>query len=120
MNIKLFFKILGFGLLLFVILMVSLFVMSIITSSEQPNAYWWVGAIVAAPMTACSFWFSRLLHAASFKQALSFGGIWALELLAILLIIAIPNQTAGIVFGQWSTYLIFLGVALGPLLWTRK
>lgn len=37
-------------------------------------------------------------------------------LAGILLFIAIPNQTTEVVFGNWSIYLIFLGVAVGPLL----
>lgn len=71
---------------------------------------------MAVLMAACSRWFSRRLHAASTKQALTFGMVWAVMLAAILLLIAIPNQTTEIVFGQWSTYLIFIGVAVGPLL----
>ncbi|PIS43014.1 MAG: hypothetical protein COT24_00545 [Candidatus Kerfeldbacteria bacterium CG08_land_8_20_14_0_20_40_16] len=117
---KLYPKILGFGLLLFVATMLLLFIMSIVTGSEQPVDYPWVGVVVAVIMTFCSLWFSRLLPMESAKQALRVGIIWALMLIAILLIIAIPNKTTSIVFGQWSMYLVFVGVAVGPILLKRK
>jgi len=109
-------KAFGYGLLLFLITMVLLFLMSVVTQSDQSVDYPWAGAIIAVLMAGCSRWFSRLLHPASTKQARTFGIVWAVMLAAILLLIAIPNQTTEIVFGQWSTYLIFIGVAVGPLL----
>ncbi len=116
MSPKMYLKIFGYGLLLFVITMVLLFGMSIITQSEQPIDYPWAVAAVAMLMAACSRWFFCRLQAASAKQALTLGIIWALMLAGILLLIAIPNQTTEIVFGRWSTYLIFIGVAIGPLI----
>jgi len=115
-SVKRGFKILGYGFLLLIITMVLLLIMSFITGSDQPVDYWWVGIVVAVIMSACSLWFSRLMHAASTKQALILGIIWALMLTAILLIIAVPNGTVNVVFGQWSAYLVFIGVAVGPVL----
>lgn len=119
-SIKNSFKILGYGFLLFIITMILLFLMSIVTGSDQPVDYWWAGVVVAVIMSAFSLWFSRLMHAETTKQALILGVIWALMLAAILLIIAIPNHTTAIVFGQWSTYLVFIGVAVGPVLMKPK
>lgn len=113
-------KIFGFGFLLFIITMLLLFIMSIVTQSDQPIDYWWPGVVVAVIMTACSLWFSRLMRVTTTKQALTCGIVWAVMLAAILLIIAIPNQTTEIVFGQWSIYLVFIGVAVGPLLLKKK
>lgn len=116
-SIKRGFKILGFGFLLFIINAVLLIMISMVTQSEEPiDYYWWLGVIVALLMTACSLWFSRLMHAETTKQLLILGIIWALMLVAILLIIAVPNHTTSVVFGQWNTYLVFIGVAVGPLL----
>lgn len=120
MTLKISLKVFGFGFLLFIITMLLLFLMSIVTGSDQPIDYWWAGIVVAVIMAAFSLWFSRLMRAATTKQALILGVIWTLMLAAILLIIAIPNQTTSIVFGQWSTYLIFVGVAVGPLFGKQK
>jgi len=120
MTLKTDLKIFGYGLLLFIITMILLFLMSVVTGSDQPIDHWWVGVVVAVIMTFISLWFSRLMRAATTKQALILGVIWALMLAAILLIIAIPNKTTSIVFGQWSTYLVFIGVAVGPVLMKPK
>ena len=116
MGKKLYLKVFGYGFLLFIITMILLFLMSVVTGSDQPVDFWWVGVVVAVLMMFCSLWFSRLMHANTSKQALTFGIVWAIMLAAILLIIAIPNGTTAIVFGQWSTYLVFIGVAIGPVL----
>jgi len=113
-------KVIGYGCLLFIATMILLFLMSVVTGSDQPVDFWWVGVVVAVLMMLCSLWFSRLMRANTSKQALTFGIVWAIMLAAILLIIAIPNGTTSIVFGQWSTYLVFIGVAVGPALMKPK
>ncbi len=112
MNTRMYLKIFGYGLLLFLITMGLLFAMSVVTQSDQPIGYPWVGAVIGALMAGISGWLSRRLAVAK----LMLGIFWAVEIAAILLLIAIPNQTTAIVFGQWSTYLVFIGVAVGPLL----
>ncbi|MFA6099071.1 MAG: hypothetical protein WCV50_06075 [Patescibacteria group bacterium] len=112
---KIHFKVFGYGLQLFIITLLLLFIMSAITSSEQPVDLWWAGTIVAILLAGCSWLFTLRLHPAKKKQAFTFGAIWAVMLVVILLLITIPNGTTDIVFGQWSTYLIFIGVAVGPL-----
>ena len=116
---KLYRKIIGLGLLLFVATMLLLFIMSIITGSEQPIDHPWVGIVIAVIMAFFSLWLSRHLPLESTRQALTVGIIWALMLVAILLFIAIPNQTTSVVFGQWPSYLIFVGVVEGPMLVKR-
>ncbi len=117
-------KIFGFGFLLFIITMVLIFIMSLVTGTEDteypPAKFLWVGVVIAMLLAACSLWFSRRLHSASIKQSLTYGIIWAVMVAVILLIIAIPNQTAGKVFGHLGTYLIFIGVAVGPVLFKPK
>ncbi|MFA5051868.1 MAG: hypothetical protein WC544_02270 [Patescibacteria group bacterium] len=109
-------KLAGYGLQLFVLTMLLLFIMSVVTGSDQPVDYWWTGIIVAVLLAGCSWLYSRRLKPPTRKVALAYGMVWAVMLALILMIIAVPNQTAPIVFGQWSTYLIFIGVAAGPSL----
>ncbi len=113
-------RVIGYGLLLFIITMVLLFVMSVITESDQPLDKWWVSAVMAIIMMAVSLWFSRTLRPGSASQAFLFGGVWAIMIAGLLLAIAIPNGTTNIVFGQWPTYLVFIGVAVGPVLLKPK
>jgi len=105
-----------YGLLIFVITLALLFVLSLIAGSDQPVDFWWIGVIIAILITLVSLWFSRRLHPATTRQALTYGIVWAIMLAVILLIIAIPNGTTSIIFGQWSMYLVFIGVAIGPIL----
>lgn len=105
-----------FGFILFVIVMLLLFLMSIITGSDEPTGFWWVGIIIAILMTFFSWLFAKIIKPVGNGQALLYGLIWAIIVAGILLIIALPNGTTGIVFGQWSTYLVFVGVLIGPLL----
>ena len=113
---KSYLKVFGYGLLLFVITNLLLLSVSFISQSDQPIDHWWVGTIVAILVAFFSWLFARRLHPTTSKQAFTYGTIWAIMLAGILLIIAIPNKTTSIVFGQWSTYLIFVGTAMGPLL----
>ncbi|MFA5107868.1 MAG: hypothetical protein WC497_06150 [Patescibacteria group bacterium] len=113
-------RVIGYGLLLFIITMVLLFVMSVITGSDQPLDKWWVSVVMAIIMMAVSLWFSRTLRPGTVSQALLYGGVWAIMIAGLLLAIAIPNDTTSIVFGQWPTYLVFIGVAVGPVLLKPK
>lgn len=105
-----------FGFLLFVITMLLLFLMSRLTGSDKPAGFWWVGVIIAILMTFFSWLFAKIIKPEGNGQALLYGIIWAAIVAGILLIIALPNGTTDIVFGQWSTYLVFVGVLIGPLL----
>lgn len=55
-------KVFGYGLLLFIVTMVLLFVTSIITGLDQPVNLWWVGVIMAVLLVYISRWFSKRLH----------------------------------------------------------
>ncbi|MBI5037641.1 MAG: hypothetical protein HZC01_02980 [Candidatus Kerfeldbacteria bacterium] len=109
-----------FGLVLFVVTNILFFILSIVAGTEQPFDYWWVGIIVALVMAACTWWLTQWLKPASMQQAFTNGIVWAIEIAVLLLMITIPNQTTSAVFGQWSTYLIFVGLAVGPLIYNKK
>lgn len=114
------FKVIGFGLLLFIITMALLFGLSMIAGSEQPTGFWWIGVIMAVVLACGSLWFSRRLRATTSKQAFGFGLIWATMVAGIILIITIPNGTTDVFFGEWSAYLVFVGIAVGPVLMKPK
>ncbi|MFA5070319.1 MAG: hypothetical protein WC528_03475 [Patescibacteria group bacterium] len=105
-----------FGFLLFIITMLLLFLMSQLTGSDEPAGLWWTGVIIAILMTFISWLFARIIKPAGNGQALLYGLIWTAIVAGILLVIALPNGTTDKVFGQWSTYLVFVGVLIGPLL----
>ncbi|MFA6588257.1 MAG: hypothetical protein WCT08_04250 [Patescibacteria group bacterium] len=119
MDKKTYFKIFGYGLQLFVVVMLLIFAMSAITNSDQID-HWWEGVVIAILMAGCSWLYSLRLKPTTTKEKLTYGITWAIMIAVIILIITIPNKTTGIVFGSWSAYLIFLGVAVGPIVGNYK
>ena len=109
------FKIVGFGLLLWVVIVLVQLIISAITSSYETLDTWWANGIVAVFMAFFAGVFSRLLHAANMKQAWIHGIGFASVLVGISAILIIPN-VANAMFGQWSMYLVFVGAAIGPVL----
>jgi hypothetical protein len=109
-------KIIGFGFILYVAVNFLLFILSMVAGTEQPFSFWLTGVVVAVLMAVGSWRLSRWLHLTTARESLTYSIGWAAVNAALLLIVTIPNQTFGIVFGQWSTYLIFIGVAIGPTL----
>jgi len=112
-------KIFGYGFLLFIATMATIFLMSILTGTEDasqpPFDLWWLDLVAGIILACASFLFARRLKASTTRQALMYGIIWAVEIAAILLIICLGNGTTSIFFGQWSVYFIFVGVAIGPI-----
>lgn len=115
-----YFKIFGYGFLLFIATMVTIFLMSLISGTEDaskpPFDLWWLGLIAGVILAFVSYWFARLLKISTTRQALAHGLIWAFMLATILLVITVPNGTTKNFFGQWSIYFIFIGAAVGPVL----
>lgn len=111
--------IVGYGFLLFIATNILIFILSIVTRTPETETpmeeHFWVGIILALLLTACSWWFSRRCHPASTKHAFTYGVVWALLNVGFMLLITIPNGTTSNIFGQWSTYLIYIGIAVGPL-----
>ena len=118
MNKKMYGKIFGYGCLLFIATMVLIFLISLFSGTEQ--YVWWYGIVIGIIMVFISGWISHKLHPESKKQATTYGIILTIMVAAILLIITIPNGTTGDVFGQWGTYLVFIGIAIGPILMKPK
>ncbi|MFH1236350.1 MAG: hypothetical protein V1685_05450 [Parcubacteria group bacterium] len=123
-NVKKYLKIFGYGFLLFIVTNILLFILSMVigtVETENPMAkHSWVGIVLAILISGCSWLFSRRFHPTSTKQAFSYGVMWAILNLGFMLFVTIPNETTGIIFGQWSTYLIYIGIAVGPALGNKK
>jgi len=78
--------------------------------------HWLISLVLGIFAAVLSWLFSRQLGAASIKQAFSDGFIWAIMLAAIFMIFVKRNDSLNLLFGNWSTYLIFIGVLVGPVL----
>jgi hypothetical protein len=117
-------KILGYGFLLFVATNILLFIVSMAVGSESteypPADHPWAGIVLAILVAICSWGLSRRFNVTTIKQALTLGASWAVMLIVLLLCITIPNQTTSKIFGEWSTYIVFVGAFVGPLLRKHK
>ncbi len=109
-------KTIGFGLLLIPIWFVTLFVLSIIYQSEQPIDFISANIIAAVVMMLVAWWLGRKLKLETTKDAGLVGIVWVIIVVVILGIVAFGNQTQGIVFGNWSVYLTYVGIFAGALL----
>jgi hypothetical protein len=113
-------QIVSYGLILFVATMVLLLVLALFTSSDQLLGEWWVGLVMAVGLGVCSRWFSHRLHAENTRHAITYGLIWSGIVAGIFLLIALPNGTVIGIFGQWGTYLMFLGLIFAPAVYEPK
>ncbi|PIS43019.1 MAG: hypothetical protein COT24_00575 [Candidatus Kerfeldbacteria bacterium CG08_land_8_20_14_0_20_40_16] len=113
-NVKTSLKMAGYGLLLFISTGVVELLIAVVTGSYESIDYWWANLIKAAVVAFFSWLFSRLLHPNTTKQAFTHGIVWAVILVFINLILAIPNGF-NYIFGHWSVYLVFIGAGVGPL-----
>jgi hypothetical protein len=111
MNTKLILKLIGVGILLFIINLILDFIQQMIGGH-------WLDIIVILLMTGCSLWFSRLMHTKTRQQAFLFGLTWAI---VVTLIFYIDSSLLGNgFFNQWGPYLTFLGVTVGPIILKPK
>ncbi len=75
--------------------------------------------IVAIGLGILSYLLSVVVHVETQQEALISGCSWAFFLFLVELLITLPNETAGIIFGTWATYLIYVAIALAPWLALR-
>ncbi len=119
-NFKLYLRVFGYAFLIFIVTNILIFILSLATGTpetENPMAeHFWVGIVLAVLLTGCSWLFSKRFHPATTKRALTLGVTWTLLNIGFMLFVTIPNETTGNIFGQWATYLIYIGIAIGPLL----
>ncbi len=72
--------------------------------------------IVALALGILSYLFSRVIPVETQQEALVSGCVWAFFLFLVELLITIPNETVGTIFGTWATYVIYVAIALAPWL----
>lgn len=109
-------RLIVYGIAQYILLMLALFVLSLAFGSDEappPPAGF---IILAAFMVLISFLFARLLKPTSRKQAVTAGLIWTAMTIVIIVVTAVGNGTQGVFFGNWGVYLMFAGLAVGPLL----
>jgi hypothetical protein len=75
---------------------------------------------MAVGLGVCSRWFSHRLHAENTRHAITYGLIWSGIIAGIFLLIALPNGTVAGIFGQWGTYLMFIGLIFAPAVYEPK
>jgi hypothetical protein len=114
-NKKTFARVFVYGLLLFVILNVVLFVLSIIFGFETniPQNAGIVAGIVMAIITTV---FVLLRKPKSIKDVLYYSGAWTAIVFVLLLLITIPNKTTAVVFGNWIGYYVMALMIFVPVL----
>lgn len=113
-------KTIGYGLLLIPIWFVSLFVLSIFFKNEQPIDFVSANIITAAVMTLAAWWLARKIHAQTTKEGMTIGALWAVIVLVVLFIVGFDNKTLGNIFGNWTTYLTYVGILVGSFLAHRR
>ena len=72
--------------------------------------------VVALALGILSYLLSRVVHVETQQEALVSGCFWAFFLFLVELLITLPNETAGTIFGTWATYVVYVSIALAPWL----
>ena len=72
--------------------------------------------VVALALGILSYLLSKVLRVEIKQEALVSGCVWAFLLFLVELLIALPNGTTGVVFGTWTTYIVYVAIALAPWL----
>jgi hypothetical protein len=109
-------KIAVLGFVLFFVFNIVLFIASIILGTENPFDFTIGMVVVAIVLSALSFAGALLIKARSNGEIFACSLSWLLIVLVLLLFITIGNQTTGVVFGHWPSYLLFVGIFAGPWL----
>lgn len=104
-------KILGLGLVFIPAWLLFLFLTSLAIDDLLIDTL-----IVALALGILSALLSRVAHVVTQQEAIVSGCFWAFLLFLVELLITLPNETAGIVFSTWATYVVYVAIALAPWL----
>lgn len=72
--------------------------------------------VVALALGILSYLFSKVVQVETKQEAPVSGCVWAFLLILVELLIALFNETTGVVFGTWTTYVVYVAIALAPWL----
>ena len=116
---KLLVKYLGMGLLMLVVWNLVLLAISLVFGSEgtENQAPTLLPMIIfAAVMAIIVAAAIRLVKPQSDREAYGFSITWSLIVLVANVGVAVGNQTVGVFFGHWYSWLVFLTMAGAPVL----
>lgn len=103
--------VLGLGLVFIPAWLLSLYIASLAIHSLLLD-----NLVVAVALGFLSYLLSRGLKVQTQQEALAAGFVWSLLLFLVELLIALANGTTGIIFGTWTTYVVYVAIALSPWL----
>lgn len=114
-------KIIGFGFLNFIAIMIVLFLASMVAGTEgqtdvAPADMVPVGLYSAVPIAVVAWLFARRMKFGTRRDALIGSAIWAVILAGMWLVIAIPNGTTKNMFGVWAMYVPYVAIVVGAML----
>lgn len=119
MNKRAIVKLVIYGLVQWVFLMLSIFVASLISGINEGVEMGMpppLGLVVAAIIMALvSYAFCRRLKPVSRKQAIIAGLVWSGMTIVFMSITAFGNDTQGVVFGNWGMYLLLVSQLIGVM-----
>jgi cell shape-determining protein MreD len=72
--------------------------------------------IVALALGILSYLLSKALHVETMQEALVACVVWASLLFLVELLITLLNGTTGVIFSTWTTYVVYVAIALAPWL----
>lgn len=110
-------KVLGFGVLLWIIMfvLVSAFLAFKFYPPKGPS---WMAIVMAVVSGVIAYIFAGKLKPASLGQALGYGIFWVV--VCVILDFLITKQFENTIFSQWTIWLSYLLVLLAPLLQVTK
>lgn len=124
MNTRSTIKIILYGIVLWILLNITIFVASLIygiNKSAEMSAPPPLGfVLVAIVMAVLSSIFTRLMQLDKRKLAIIAGLIWSGMMFAFMLVLTVANGTQAIIFGNWGAYLALIAPAVGPVFVKEK
>lgn len=120
MTRKLAFSVVVLGLVQYVLMMVTIFVVSLIfgvTENAEMTAPPPLGmAVVTVLMLIMSYAFGRRLKLIDRKQQVMTGLVWSGMTTVFLVATLLANDTGRVFLGSWVSYLVFIAQAIGMLI----
>ncbi|MBI2984503.1 MAG: hypothetical protein HYY50_02665 [Candidatus Kerfeldbacteria bacterium] len=122
-------KIISYGLLLFLVWLLSSYVSALATGTQGQgppevdfNSRPLVisGVSIALLMAGAAYWFSRNLHLPTKRDALITSVWWIVIVVALQILVMWPYQTTPALFSAWAMYFPYLGIVSAATLGVQK
>lgn len=119
MNTRSIIKLILYGIVLWILLNITIFVASLIygiNKSAEMSAPPPLGfVLVAIVMAVLSSIFTRLMQLDKRKFAIIAGLIWSGMMFAFMLVLTVANGTQANIFGNWGAYFALIAPAVGSI-----